>query len=391
MNFKVVKVTVFLLVLVQLSSCNGSIPITGQEQTKEANPTPADSTGDTQVIGTVSNVRTQVHAGARDSLQLIDGETELGNEDFVSVTDGGKARLEFPGPVSLLMFNQSDMDGIKLEYDQNSNPRIVNRLIRGGFSGYVAPGNQLTVDLAFGVKVNVLGTNFFIIYDEETGVITIGKFDGTLTVSVPGQPIVKLGNSELVDIASDRVIKHYSPLSFTPSQFEQTADRCNSPIQAVNILRRDNDLPLPGETVADKNKDLPCGSRPQTGVTPASVTETQITWVDLDYCRRSDKDICVYSLGLLNQDMMITVQVKRPDISELYILIDHDNRYPCKAISTSQNKYYCVGGQIRPNTTVLVQVFHQDVQLLVQGDFLIPSLVIHPTPRPRPRATKYPY
>jgi hypothetical protein len=334
-------------------------------------------------------MKTQVHAGARDDLKLIEGKAELGNDDFVSVTDGGKARMEFPGPISLLLFNQSEMDGIKLEYDANSNPRIVNRLIRGGFSGYVAPGNQLTVDLAFGVKVNVLGTSFFIIYDEDTGVITIGKFDGTLTVSVPGQGIVKLGDSEFVDVTSDGAIRHYSPFLFTPSQFEKMADTCNSPIQGVNILRRDNGLPLTGEATADKNRELPCGSSSQTLVTPTLATQTPPAWIDLDYCSKSDEDICVYSIGLLNQDMMITLRVKRSNISGLYILIDNGNRYPCKEISTSQDKYYCIGDQIRTNRTVTIQVFHRNDQLLAQGDFLIPSLV--PTPRPRPRATKYPY
>jgi hypothetical protein len=391
MNSKVVRVTVFLLVLVQLSSCNGFIPTTGQDLTGEATTTATDSATSTRVIGSVSNMKTQVHAGARNDLKLIEGKAELGNDDFVSVTDGGKARMEFPGPISLLLFNQSEMDGIKLDYDANSNPRIVNRLIRGGFSGYVAPGNQLTVDLAFGVKVNVLGTSFFIIYDEKTGVITIGKFDGTLTVSVPGQGIVKLGDSELVDITSDGAIKHYLPFSFTPDQFEQMADHCSSPIQGVNILRRDNNLPVLGEAVADKNKELPCGSSSDTPSTPIPATETPVAWIDLDYCSKSDKDICVYSLGLLNQNMMITLQVKRANVSGLYILIDNDNRYSCKEISTSKDKYFCTGEQIRPNTIVTVQVFHRDVLLLAQGDFLIPSL--NPTPRPRPkvRVTKYPY
>ena len=388
MSFKVARITVFFLVLVQVTACSGPIPITGGDLTAQPTPTPGDQVDSRQAIGTVANIKTQVHAGARDNLELVEGKAELGNNDFVGVTDGGKARLEFPGPINLLLFNDSAIDRITLESDQNSNRRIVNRLIRGGFLGYVEPGHQLTVDLATGVKVNVLGTNFFIIYDEDTGLITIGKFDGTLTVSVPGQPALELADSELVDITSDGTVRHFSPFVFTPPQFEQMADRCSSPIQAVNILRRDNDVPLPGEATADKNKKLPCGSLSQTLATPTLLaTETPVTWVELNYCIKSDKDICVYTLGLANQNMMITLQVKRPNISGLYILID-DDRYTCSAIATSQSKYYCTGKQIRANTRVTVQVFHQDDRLLAQGDFLIPSLV--PTPRPRPRPRPYP-
>jgi hypothetical protein len=280
MNSRVTRGTVFFLML--LCSCRGSVQITGDaaipatEPKVDVTPTKAQ-TGPTphDFIGTVSNMRTQVHAGARDDLKLIEGKVQLESGDFVSVTDGGKARLEFPGPIRLLLFNMTEVDRVTLETDENSNPRIVKRLIRGGYLGYVEPGKYLTVDLPHKVKVNVLGTNFFIIYDEDNDLITIGKFDGTLNVSVPGQRIVELEDSELVDITSDGTTRHYSPLSFTPSQFEEMADSCSSPIQGINILRRDNELPLPGEAAADKNKELPCGSSSQTPTPTPTKTPTK--------------------------------------------------------------------------------------------------------------------
>src|SRR5689334_5691694 len=193
MKSRIAQPLMFMLILLQLASCTGSIPITGGESTSAASPEAEGISTEEQVspasqdsIGTVANERTNVHAGARGDLKLIEGEAPLGNDDFVSVTDGGKARLEFPGPIRLLLFNDSEVDRIKLDYDrENSYPVIAHKLIRGGYLGYVEPGNKLTVDLEYGVTVNVLGTNFFILYDEETGAITVGKFDGTLTVSVP--------------------------------------------------------------------------------------------------------------------------------------------------------------------------------------------------------------
>jgi hypothetical protein len=390
----------FILILLQLASCTpGAIPVTGGESTPAASLEASDISTEEQVrpssqdsIGTVANERTNVHAGVRGDLKLIEGEAPLGNDDFVSVTDGGKARLEFPGPVSLLVFNNSELDRIKLEYDkENSNPVILHRLIRGGYSGYVAPGKQLTVDLEFGIKVNVLGTNFFILYDEETGIITVGKFDGTLTVSVPGQPVIELADSELVDITEDGEVKHHSPFSFTPSEFEEMADTCNSPIQGVNILRRDNEVPLPGEAAADKNKELPCGSALQTQATPTvSQTPTPVTVIDLVYCNKANREICLYTMGLLNEDMMITLRVRRPDISGLYILLENGNQYPCKEISTSQDKYYCIGEQIPPNINMKVQVFQRVNELLAEGVLFFPALKLTPTPRPRPPVTPYP-
>src|SRR5687767_8310292 len=214
MKLKITSIVIFILLL---SSCTGPIPVTSGDATptadSEVDVIPTDAQIDQSPpasIGTVSNIRTQVHAGARGDLKLIEGKAPLGNDDFVSVTDGGKARLEFPGPIRLLLFNDSEVDRIKLDYDrENSYPVIAHKLIRGGYLGYVEPGNKLTVDLEYGVTVNVLGTNFFILYDEETGAITVGKFDGTLAVSVPGQPLIELDDSELVDITSDGTIKHY--------------------------------------------------------------------------------------------------------------------------------------------------------------------------------------
>ena len=390
----------FILILLQLASCTpGAIPVTGDESTPAASTEAGDistaaqaSPSSQDLIGTVANERTNVHAGARGDLKLIEGKAPLGNDDFVSVTDGGKARLEFPGPIRLLLFNDSEVDRIKLDYDrENSYPVIAHKLIRGGYLGYVEPGNKLTVDLEYGVTVNVLGTNFFILYDEETGAITVGKFDGTLTVSVPGRPLIELDDSELVDITSDGTIKHYAPFSFTPSQFEEMADTCNSPIQGVNILRRDNELPLPGEAKADKNKALPCGSSLQTQATPTvSQTPTPVTVIDLVYCNKANREICLYTMGLLNEDMMITLRVRRPEISGLYILLENGNQYPCKEISTSQDKYYCIGKQIPPNINIKVQVFQRVDELLAEGVLFFPSLRLTPTPRPRPPITPYP-
>lgn len=386
MNRKAISITTILIFL-QLASCTPSavIPVTGDESTPavtraaEGGPTEAQSIlSAPSSIGTVSNEKTQVHAGARDHLQLVDGTAPLGNDDYVSVTDGGKARLEFPGPINLLLFNDSEVDGIKLEADkEKSNPIIIHRLLRGGYLGYVAPGNQLTVDFEFDVKVNVLGTHFFIIYDEENGVITVGKFDGTLTVNVPGQPVMKLDDSELVDITADKAVKRYSPFRFTTGQFEEMADSCNSPVQGLNILRRDHEVPLPGTTDAGKTMELPCGSS-----VSIQATSTSVPVVNLDFCSRSREDICIYTVGLLKQDMMITLSVKRENILEPYILLENGNLYPCKEVTTGEDKYYCVGKQIRPNQNIMAQVFHRDHVLLAQGNLLISSLV--PTPKPRP-------
>jgi hypothetical protein len=113
--------------------------------------------------------------------------------------------------------------------------------------------------------------------------------------------------------------------------------------------------------------------------------------IDLVYCSKANREICVYTIGLLNEKMMITLRVRRPDVSELRILLDNGNDYPCETISTSKDKYYCIGRQLLPNTYVKAQVFEQVNELLAEGVLFIPALNPTSTPRPRPRATPYPW
>lgn len=280
MKSKIALSVTLIFILMQVISCgsNGFIPVTG-EDTPNTKVGGEVNKAKQEVIGIISKIRKAVRVGTREKLELLEGDGELKKDNFIKITDGGKARLEFPGPISLLLYNQSDLDGIKLEFDENSNPRMVNRLIRGGFSGYVEPGSHLTVDLAFGVQVNILGTHFFVIHDERNGLLTIGKFEGTLIVSVPGQQDISLMDSELIDITQNGNINHFSSITFTPAQFDEAADSCYFPSEGVNILRRDNNIPLAGEITTDKTQKLPCAPLSPITPSPEPVCQTPIGYV----------------------------------------------------------------------------------------------------------------
>jgi len=236
--------TILALLLSQLCCCNGNgdevyKPPSENESTENPN-----NNGDTsQAIGTVWSLRNLVQAGPSSYLEEVENRRDLQNNDAIKVTGNGKARLEFPGPLKLLLYKDSEVQGITTGFGPGSNPRIISRLVRGGMSGYVAPGQTLTLDLAFGVEVNVLGTSFFVIHNEETGVTTIGKFDGTLAFIVPGQNEILL-DSEIVDIAADGTTTYFHPIPFTLEEFEAEAD--NSAIDGMNRLREIHQIPFPG-------------------------------------------------------------------------------------------------------------------------------------------------
>lgn len=113
------------------------------------------------------------------------------------------------------------------------------------------------------------------------------------------------------------------------------------------------------------------------------------TTIDLDYCDKSNEDICVYSVGLLNQELMITLQVSQSGISNIYIMINNAE-YPCEQISGSASKYYCTGPKVKSNASITMQVRQQNDQLIAQGNILIPPLEPPPSTQKPPRNNNYP-
>ncbi len=113
------------------------------------------------------------------------------------------------------------------------------------------------------------------------------------------------------------------------------------------------------------------------------------TTIDLNYCNKSNEDICVYSVGLLKQELMITLQVDQSGISNMHITINN-TKYPCKQISGSVSKYYCTGPKVKSNTSITMQVRQQNDQLIAQGNILIPPLEPPPPTQKSPENNNYP-
>jgi len=220
------------------------------EETLEPLPTepviPSDSAS--EIIGSITNILYWVQAGAMDNLKTVEGTIDLQNHDAVKVTDGGQASLELYGPIVLLLYNDSEMQDLTTaEVDPgSSSPRYAGRLIRGGMSGSVEPGNELTIDLAYGRSVTVLGTRFFIVNNDETGYITVGKFDGTLRLNILNMEPIYL-DSELVDISPDNNLMFY-PLPFSYEELVNASTDYKSLIVEMNILREQYQIPTPGPT-----------------------------------------------------------------------------------------------------------------------------------------------
>ncbi|MBN1451902.1 MAG: hypothetical protein JW963_12870 [Anaerolineales bacterium] len=224
-----------------------------------------DSGSTAQAIGQIIKERALVRAGPSSSMEEVSYSRDLNNNDAVNVTEGGKAHLDFDCGIQFTLFNDSSVGGIKAELDPDTPPRLAWKLIRGGGSGQVVePGTELAISVATGTKITILGTRFFFVYDEETEYLTVGKFEGTLLIEIPGQEQFSLDEA-LVDIAPDGSTRFY-PLPFEQDGFESFAGDYNSPLVGLNALRDEYGLPLPGEP-----EPPPPGEKPVTIVYRALV------------------------------------------------------------------------------------------------------------------------
>jgi len=240
--------------------CNGSgntHPTATKKYPAETEELPAETEEPAEEpVGSITKDRSLVKAGPDNAMKTVSDSRDLYNDDSVNVTDGGKAFLTFPGGIEFILFNETEIDGVNVEISGSTPPRVAWKLQRGGLSGEVVEeGSELEINVVSGTTITVVGTEFFVVFDEETGYLTIGKIEGELFFQVPGADPIWLGDEELVDITPEGSTQYY-PILFDLDTFNQAADASSTPLEGLNNLRLDTGIPLPIET------EIPSGEKP---------------------------------------------------------------------------------------------------------------------------------
>jgi hypothetical protein len=185
-------------------------------------------------VGTINLVNSQVQTGQPNNLQYLEGEKDFNNGESVLVTEGGKGKLTLDDGTLMTLFNQTEVSGVNV----STSPRETDLFLQNqGFLGHVPPGGHTTVNMPNGAKVTILGTYFFVVFNSETQVATVGNFDGNVRFIAPGGTEQELPPRQMVDIpAQGQGDVVFWAIPFTPADFEAAVDTYGTPSAGLGGL-----------------------------------------------------------------------------------------------------------------------------------------------------------
>jgi hypothetical protein len=170
-------------------------------------PTPMiPVTGTTpEPIGVLNPEEMLVESGPIEKLVQVTTTENFFNNYSVRVTNGGVAKLNFfVNQISIRLFNDTAVGDVRADPSDTPDRAVRMKLMFGGLSGEVTKdGIPVQFEVANGVNVYILGTQFIVLYDPETSTTYIGNFDGTVAYTIPGQQSVQfIQAGQLYEISS---------------------------------------------------------------------------------------------------------------------------------------------------------------------------------------------
>jgi arabinogalactan oligomer / maltooligosaccharide transport system substrate-binding protein len=203
-------------------------------------------------IGDIKKISSQVEAGPENNLKLVDPHATLLNNDSIRVSQGGKAELLIGNDILFTLYNDTQLNGIK----SDGSKQVLGYLAQGGLKLFTPNGKKMEISLPGGNSIVILGTNAFVTYNVATGYTTAGNFDGTVQwVSSSGQD-QSIQTGSMIDINPEGTITLETAIPFTLSEYDTASTESNSPIDGLNSLRKQYQIPLPGETITNKTMEL---------------------------------------------------------------------------------------------------------------------------------------
>ena len=197
------------------------------------NPTPSPTPE--VPLGTLSLEENQVlHGQDESALERLLEKASFFEKDFIQVIEGGEAVLDFGDEMRLRLFNDTELQMVAAELAENVPLGVQVFLFVGGFTGELTEeGGQAVFRTPGDVEITVLGTEYFVVFDPETGETTAGNFSGTVAVASAGDE-VSLEDGSYVVVPDSSSPGPPLPLPLTREEFEDQAREAESPLQAAS-------------------------------------------------------------------------------------------------------------------------------------------------------------
>jgi hypothetical protein len=192
------------------------------------------------------------------------------------VFDKGKANLDFGAGLVFTLYNDTTSGGTSVSMDGTSRQAAIS-LSQGGLKGHNPEGTETRVSVADQVNIIILGTSYFITYDEVEDKVWVYNFDGTVQYQLPNGETQPLAPKSLVEITGGQVTRVYSEMSFSVDDFDVYATEKDSPILGVEALLQA--VPVTGvetltPTATPTATDLPTITPTSTSTATPTATPT---------------------------------------------------------------------------------------------------------------------
>lgn len=232
-------------------------------------------------IGQIAKIKGGVQAGPESSLFDVNPRRDMQDKDAVHVFDKGKATLDFHYGLTFTLYNDTIADGTSVD-DSGTSRQAVLKLSQGGLQGHNPAGSRTTVELPNGVNILILGTHYFITYDPVSDQAWVHNFDGTVQYALPGTGYQDLPSGALLEIDHAEETHLYTGYTFSIDDFDVRATNLDSPIQAVQELRKvipptggDTQTPTPTQVPTDTPTATPTATATPTDTPSPTPTPTQ--------------------------------------------------------------------------------------------------------------------
>jgi len=202
--------------------------------TEEASPAPGEEPPAVDnSIGTVTREDDVVEHND----EQVGATDDLFQNDSLHIFNGGEGLLDFGSGLLIRMFNDTIAGGIRTENDPDSPLDVSMLLESGGFTGQLVEENSTaTFKTPNGAEIVVHGTDFLIVYDEDTGETTAGNWDGEMEIRASGSPWMSISTESMRVVLPGEQPGPEMPLEFSRRRFERMSRDLESPILALKDL-----------------------------------------------------------------------------------------------------------------------------------------------------------